>query len=314
MERVSARAAPNAASTTLQRKSAGQAAPTHVPPIVHEVLNSPGQPLDAATRAYMEPRFGHDFSKVRVHADGKAGEAARAVNALAYTVGAHVAFGAHQYVPRTDSGRRLLAHELVHVMQQGQRPNLFSASTVAPPNGAAESEANHLAAFVTDRHWMRTVAFGSPQTESMRRLASQVRPIMQQRPSVQRKESVEAHESTSALERQTQEDGCRLEMAIGKIIYCFEVISIADKPGRWKVTATTPNKNPGGKTPIEYTGDVEIKIVNGKHRTKPVGVFKLCSSDPTLLKDSCIWVDEVNFTRMLDLELEQRKSFEKAPK
>jgi len=64
------------------------------PPIVHEVLRSPGRPLDAATRAFMEPRFGHDFSKVRVHADAEAAASARAVNALAYTVGNHVVFAA----------------------------------------------------------------------------------------------------------------------------------------------------------------------------------------------------------------------------
>ncbi len=58
-----------------------------VPSIVHEVLRSTGQPLDSATRAFMEPRFGHDFSQVRVHAGGRASESARAVHALAYTLG-----------------------------------------------------------------------------------------------------------------------------------------------------------------------------------------------------------------------------------
>src|SRR5437899_1147878 len=102
----------------LQRRVSSQAEPTEVPPIVHEVLRSPGQPLDPATRAFMEPRFGHDFSSVRVHTDAKAAESARAVNALAYTVGHDVAFGAAQYAPGTAVGRRLLAHELTHVMQQ----------------------------------------------------------------------------------------------------------------------------------------------------------------------------------------------------
>jgi hypothetical protein len=91
-----------------------------VPPIVQDVLRSPGQPLDSTTRAFMEPRFGHDFSKVRVHTDAKAAESARAVNALAYTVGRDVAFGAGRYAPGTLGGNRLLAHELVHVVQQDQ--------------------------------------------------------------------------------------------------------------------------------------------------------------------------------------------------
>ena len=90
-----------------------------IPPIVNEVLRSPGQPLDADTRAFMEPRFGHDFSGVRVHSDSRAADSARAVSALAYTVGADVVFAEGQYAPRTASGRRLLAHELTHVAQQG---------------------------------------------------------------------------------------------------------------------------------------------------------------------------------------------------
>jgi hypothetical protein len=68
----------------------------------------------------MEPRFGHDFGEVRVHSDEKAAESARTLNALAYTVGRDVVFGTRQYAPETGTGRRLLAHELMHVVQQGQ--------------------------------------------------------------------------------------------------------------------------------------------------------------------------------------------------
>jgi hypothetical protein len=90
-----------------------------VPPIVQDALRSTGQPLDPATRAFMEPRFGHDFSHVRVHTDARAAESAQAVNALAYTVGPDVVFGAGQYAPHSREGQRLLAHELTHVVQQG---------------------------------------------------------------------------------------------------------------------------------------------------------------------------------------------------
>jgi hypothetical protein len=83
----------------LQRKATNQAEPPAVPPIVSEVLRSPGEPLDSNIRAFTEPRFGYDFSKVRVHTDAKAAESARAVNAQAYTVGRDVAFGASQYAP-----------------------------------------------------------------------------------------------------------------------------------------------------------------------------------------------------------------------
>jgi hypothetical protein len=107
----------------LQRHAAQHhAEPAMVPPIVHEVLRSPGQLLDPATRAFMEPRFGHDFSHVRVHTDARAAESARAINALAYTVGRDVVFGAGQYTPRTAASKRLLAHELTHVVQQANVP------------------------------------------------------------------------------------------------------------------------------------------------------------------------------------------------
>jgi Domain of unknown function (DUF4157) len=87
-------------------------------PIVQDVLRSPGQPLDAATRAYFEPRFGHDFSRVRVHTNSEAADSVRSVGALAYTVGPDMVFGAGRYQPRSFAGRQLVAHELVHVMQQ----------------------------------------------------------------------------------------------------------------------------------------------------------------------------------------------------
>jgi Domain of unknown function (DUF4157) len=87
------------------------------PPIVHDVLRSPSRPLDAPTRSFMEPRFGHTFGSIRVHTGDRAAESARAVNALAYTVGRDVVFGAGQYAPQTQAGRRLLAHELAHTVQ-----------------------------------------------------------------------------------------------------------------------------------------------------------------------------------------------------
>ncbi len=111
---------------SLQRKSSksefGSQASSWVPAIVHEVLRSPGEPLDTATRIFMEPRFGHDFSNIRVHSGAQAAESAQAVNALAFTVGRNVVFGAGQYAPRTVGGQRLLGHELTHAVQQGMAP------------------------------------------------------------------------------------------------------------------------------------------------------------------------------------------------
>lgn len=89
------------------------------PAIVSDVLRASGQPLDQSTRSFMESRFGHDLSHVRVHTDISASEAARAIGARAYTVGPDMVFASGQYAPETQEGGRLLAHELVHTMQQG---------------------------------------------------------------------------------------------------------------------------------------------------------------------------------------------------
>jgi hypothetical protein len=102
----------------LQRRESGQKQPAAAPPIVHDVLRSPGQPLDAATRAFMEPRFEHDFSKVRIYADERAANAAASIDARAFTSNQSVVFGAGQYAPQTTAGRLLLSHELAHVVQQ----------------------------------------------------------------------------------------------------------------------------------------------------------------------------------------------------
>jgi hypothetical protein len=176
----------------LQRAAVGHDAMGDVPPIVHEVLRSAGQPLDAATRVFMEPRFGHDFSTVqlrvapglartglalgapgnafereaervgasvgqkhipdtrggydfgavRLHTDVRAAESARAVNALAYTVGSHIVFGSGQYAPGTNGGRQLLAHELTHVAQQGAGAMTSAAALRSiDPSAHLETEA-----------------------------------------------------------------------------------------------------------------------------------------------------------------------------
>lgn len=78
-----------------------------------------GRPLDSSSRAFFEPRFGRDFGAVRIHSDARASEAARSVNARAFTVGQHLVFGKGEYSPQSTEGKRLLAHELTHAAQQG---------------------------------------------------------------------------------------------------------------------------------------------------------------------------------------------------
>lgn len=168
----------------LQRHATGSA-PASVPPIVHEVLQSPGTPLDRAVRDRFEPQFGivfdgvsrvnptsggltvgpagtpfeneasriasrvttpapaleprfrYDFSKVRIHTDDRATQAARSVGAKAFTVGHDVVFGAGHYAPESRTGRELLAHELTHVLQQsGDTAMLQRAETDTVPTCA----------------------------------------------------------------------------------------------------------------------------------------------------------------------------------
>ena len=102
----------------VQRKESTSGGGQTAPSIVNDVISSSGKPLDGGTRHFMESRMGHDFSHVQVHTDGKAAESATAVNALAYTSGNHIVFNNGQYAPDTEGGKRLLAHELVHVGQQ----------------------------------------------------------------------------------------------------------------------------------------------------------------------------------------------------
>lgn len=85
----------------------------------HAAITGPGRPLDGSARAFLEPRLGRDLGDVRIHADAATAAAAENVSARAYTIGRDIAFGRGRYAPDTDAGRRLLAHEVVHTIQQG---------------------------------------------------------------------------------------------------------------------------------------------------------------------------------------------------
>lgn len=119
-------------------------APAFAPPTVHETLARPGRPLEAPVRAGMEARLGHDFSRVRVHADGGAAASARSVGAAAYTVGSHVVFGAGRYAPQTSGGASLLAHELAHTVEQRDAVPA-SQLAIGAPGSPAERQADRAA-------------------------------------------------------------------------------------------------------------------------------------------------------------------------
>ena len=131
-------------ATTIEppRASSASAPPTapDAPPSVHAALKTPAQPLEGTTRSFMERRFGHRFSDVRVHDGPEAASSASDIRASAYTVGKDIVFAGGRYAPSTGPGRRLLAHELAHVVQNSgiaqpsvvRRQLAAAASTAAP--------------------------------------------------------------------------------------------------------------------------------------------------------------------------------------
>jgi hypothetical protein len=147
------------------------------PPSVRHALNSGGDPLSPDTRAFFEPRFGRDFSDVRVHTGGAAEQSAREVRAHAYTVGCNIVFGSGRFAPETHAGRRLIAHELTHVVQQSGsegfgrgRPNAPGgmSSIVYPAHGLTAYGGTVL---------QRDLALGptNPHTQEVNLTAAQIR-------------------------------------------------------------------------------------------------------------------------------------------
>jgi hypothetical protein len=131
----------------VQRKESSNSELTSTPPIVSQVFDSPGQPMDHLTKRFMEQRFGYGFDGVRVHTDDNAARSARAVNALAYTYGHDVVFGQGQYAPTSFAGSALLAHELTHVLQQSEpceppAPLRVNASSMNVADSANAAGAN----------------------------------------------------------------------------------------------------------------------------------------------------------------------------
>ncbi|MCK5012997.1 MAG: DUF4157 domain-containing protein [Candidatus Omnitrophica bacterium] len=112
----------------IQPKSLATATPEVTPEMGRDIqsIKGTGQPLSASERTFFEPRFGVDFDDVHVHSDARAARVARSVNARTFTLGRDVVFGAGQYAPGMSEGRRLLAHELTHVVQQSGKNKTYN--------------------------------------------------------------------------------------------------------------------------------------------------------------------------------------------
>ncbi len=154
----------------LQCKGVGPSVSNQTQSIVDQVLNSPGKPLDPATRGFFEARFRHDFSRVRIHADSQGSESAKLVRANAYTVGNHVAFDNGYYSPQSPDGRKLLAHELAHTVQQSQTqvtPTGTEGLQISEPGDASERQADAAA-----ERLLSTEERSTPVSESPMKLNS----------------------------------------------------------------------------------------------------------------------------------------------
>ncbi|QHN04111.1 DUF4157 domain-containing protein [Granulicella sp. WH15] len=128
----------------VQREADGQAYPEFAPPLVHHVLATSGNPLDGSARPFLEGRFGFDFSRIRIHNDARAHQSAEGIGANAYTAGDHIVFARGRYAPETWAGRRLLAHELAHTVQQrrGEAKSVQRQPTPPPIHADADFSAN----------------------------------------------------------------------------------------------------------------------------------------------------------------------------
>jgi hypothetical protein len=113
-----------------------------IPRDVGNVLDDPGRPLDATALSAFQTRFGYDFSSVRIHADERAAASAASVSARAYTIGRHVVFGRGEYAPQTSTGRKLIGHELAHVVQQSRGGPAVPSAGDASLEAAADDAAN----------------------------------------------------------------------------------------------------------------------------------------------------------------------------
>ena len=161
------------------------------PSMVKDVVGSGGgSPLDRETRGFMESRLGADFGDVRIHTDSKASESAKSVQAHAYTVGNDVVFQSGKYEPDSDSGKRMLAHELTHVVQQRSGPvdgtPAAGGIKISNPSDRFEQAAEHSAD--------RVMSSAAPA------------PALQAAPSIQREEAEEEEVQGMFVQREAAEE------------------------------------------------------------------------------------------------------------
>lgn len=251
----------------IQREAAGSAIHEGAPNLVRSVVNSPGYPLDAPTRSFMEPRLGHDFSNVRIHTDRSAAESARAVEANAYTTRNHIVFGANKYSPGTTVGNRLLAHELTHVVQQARGP-------VAGTSIADGLQVNHSSdKFEQDAELHATSVMADWNKPVLSNLNSQLSPthsgatLQLQRQTLEERQTVAAESSASAAGTSATAGvvsaGAGIGQAIGGIgsaIAAFLALGPAQRAAQAAERQAEAAENPPVGTPT--TGGIAVTHVD----------------------------------------------------
>ncbi|HEX2093051.1 MAG TPA: DUF4157 domain-containing protein, partial [Longimicrobiaceae bacterium] len=198
------------ADPLLQRQAAGPAPAAGAP--ASTLPDDAGRPLDPATRTLMEERFGRDLRDVRIHTGPEADAAARGLNARAFTVGRDIVFGAGEYDPGSPGGRRLLAHELTHTVQQSGAAPPASGGTlpVSRPDDALEREAERVAEQVLGGAW------AAPVTPARPGVQRQILPDLPDLPDLPSWEDVEA--GATAVWEETTETAEAIAEGAGQVV------------------------------------------------------------------------------------------------
>src|SRR5947209_1543912 len=197
------------------QKTAGNEAVTAAieePSLVKNVVGSGGgSPLDRETRGFMESRLGADFGNVRVHTDSKAHESAKSVQAYAYTVGNDVVFQSDKYEPASESGKRMLAHELTHVVQQRSGPVAGTPAVggikISTPSDSFEQAAERSADHVMSSNQAAPVASAAPSSVQREAEEEEVQGFFVQREAEEEEEPVQGLFVQREEEQEPEENG-----------------------------------------------------------------------------------------------------------
>jgi hypothetical protein len=239
----------------LQRLSADTNRLASVPPIVHRALRSPGHPLGASTRAQMEPRFGHDFSAVRVHTDPEAAASARAVDAHAYTVGEDIVFDSGRYDASSPAGQQLLAHELAHTIQQ--RGLQRSSTGVSLPSSTEDRHLEHEA----DELAAAALRGGAPKADAVK---TKSHPVLSRAP---------APPSETGLKQvQPPQDADTLGHAV---IEVSEPFPLPKEKGPVKQVWENVAKGGGLRASLDLSADPKVDIKQGRPELRDTWLSKV---------------------------------------